>query len=112
MPYKHPKIKIFYCLSCMLLMLSACALKFGKDFDPSAFEAKVERGVTTQKQVRQWLGAPQSTGRIVENNGIQYRRWLYYFGNGKLTQMDNAIFKTLEVRFDKDNKVASYSWSG
>ena len=112
MPYKLLKIKTFYILSCILLMLTACTLKFGKDFNPAAFETLVERGITTQKQVSDLLGAPQSTGRIVESNGVQYRRWLYYFGNGKLTQMDNVIFKTLEVRFDKDNKVASYSWSG
>ena len=48
-------------LGAAALLLSACAsIEVGKDFDLKAFESHAQRGVTTQDQVRGWLGAPKS----------------------------------------------------
>ncbi|MFZ2648462.1 MAG: hypothetical protein WA210_00015 [Burkholderiaceae bacterium] len=96
------------------LLLAACGstVQVGRDFDISAFENRVERAVTTQAQVRAWLGAPAGTGVAVDSRGERSEEWKYYFGQGSLSGMSQAKFKSLDIRFDAEGKVLSYSWSG
>jgi len=94
-----------------ILLLLACTIKFGKEFDPQAFQAWVKRGESTSAQVRENLGPPQSTGIAIETNGSEYKRWIYYYGKGKFTNMKDAKLKILEIRFDEQQKVTSYNWS-
>ncbi len=96
----------------LLLTLSACAsIEFGHDFDPRKFESWVEREITTQQQVKEFLGTPVATGAVVEHDGTHYTRWLYYYGKGKIHKLKNANFKTLEIEFNTNKQVVSYNWS-
>jgi outer membrane protein assembly factor BamE (lipoprotein component of BamABCDE complex) len=100
---------IFVCA----MVLAACgSVQVGRDFDIAAFETKVHRGETTQAQVRTWLGVPANTGVAVDARGERNREWTYYFGRGSLPGMTDAKLKMLQVRFDDQGKVLSYSWSG
>ncbi|HEY7741678.1 MAG TPA: hypothetical protein VIA19_01420 [Burkholderiales bacterium] len=101
-------------LSCVgALLLAACGTaQIGRDFDIRSFESQVQRGATTQAQVRAWLGAPTNTGVAVNAAGERDEEWTYFFGRGSLPQMSDAKFKLLQVRFDAEGKVRSYSWSG
>lgn len=96
-----------------LLMLSGCAsFQLGHDFNLEQFSSQVQHGATTQAQVKGWLGEPQSRGVVVDRDGEQLQRWLYYYSQGKFSNMGNASMKTLEVQFDQDGIVRSYNWSG
>jgi outer membrane protein assembly factor BamE (lipoprotein component of BamABCDE complex) len=93
--------------------LSACAnVEIGNRFDRRMFESKVERGVTTQAQVRGWLGAPTSTGVAVDTSGERFDEWTYYYGSGRLPNMADAEFKMLQIKFDHNGIVRGYNWSG
>lgn len=99
-------------LAIMALSLAACvSVKVGQDFDVSSFEAKVKRGVTTQDQVRGWLGAPSSTGVSVDTGGDRFDEWVYYFAAGRLTETSVMRVKMLQVKFDKKGIVRGYNWS-
>jgi outer membrane protein assembly factor BamE (lipoprotein component of BamABCDE complex) len=94
-------------------LLVACGtVQIGHDFDIGAFDSRVQRGETTQAQVRAWLGAPSNTGVAVDARGERNEEWTYYFGRGRLPGMADAKFKMLQVRFDTRGRVMSYSWSG
>jgi len=94
------------------LLLSACgSLKAGRDFDVTTFSAKVEHGVTSQADVRSWLGEPISTGVNVATDGERFDEWNYYFAEGELSDMSTARLKTLQIKFDKQGKVRGYTWS-
>jgi len=96
-----------------VMLLAACStVQLGRDFNINVFEAGVQRGVTTQAQVRQWLGAPTNTGIAVQADDSLNEEWTYYFAQGSLPSLSDARFKTLQVRFDTQGKVVSYSWSG
>ena len=96
----------------LTLLVGGCStVQVGRDFDVRTFEAKVERGRTTEAQVRQWLGPPSSTGVDVQVNGQRLNRWLYYYGAGKLPNMSGAHLKMLEVDFDLRGIVSAYNWS-
>lgn len=95
----------------LILVLNACAVKFGSDFDPEAFSDWVKRGETTRAEVIEFVGAPISEGSVVLGDGTKLTRALYYYGKGKLHSMNSAKFKMLEVRFDENKKVYSYNWS-
>lgn len=96
-----------------LAALSACAsVTIGRDFDLRTFQSKVERGVTTQAQVRGWLGAPASTGANVDAGGERLDEWTYYYGAGRLPNMPDAKLKILQLRFDRQGVLRSYNWSG
>lgn len=100
-------------LSAGALLLAACGTaQIGRDFDIKSFETRVERGVTTKAQVRAWLGAPTNAGVAVSDTGEHSDEWTYVFGRGSLPQMSDTSFKYLQVRFDTEGKVRSYSWSG
>ena len=96
-----------------LLLLSGCAsFQVGSDFKLTQFASSVEQGVTTQAQVKEWLGNPQSTGVVVERDGQKLTRWMYYYSKGTLSNMNNARMKTLEVQFDQNGIVRAYDWVG
>jgi len=94
------------------LFISACGtVKFGQDFDVGMFSTKVEQNVTTQAQVRSWLGEPTSEGVSLESDGEHYDEWAYYFAEGDLPDMSAAKVKILQIKFDKQGKVRSFNWS-
>ena len=104
--------RIFFVLFA-LLGVSACTTgQFGRDFDPKQFETRVERGITTRDQVRQWMGAPVSRGAGQDDQGQRYEEWSYYYGHGSIANMQDANLKILQVRFDLQGRVTSYSWTG
>ncbi len=95
-----------------LLTLAGCAsVQIGRDFDLAGFESKVERGVTTQAQVRGWLGAPNSIGVSVDPGGNKFTEWSYYYGAGRLPNVSGAKLKILQVKFDDRGVVRAYNWS-
>lgn len=97
----------------LIFLLAACGtMQVGQDFDLHAFEAKVERGVSTQSQVRAWLGEPTGTGVSVSTSGEQYEEWTYYSAAGKLSDMVGAQVKVLQIKFDRQGIVRGYNWSG
>jgi len=97
----------------LILALSGCAaVEIGRDFNNQKFVASVQRGVTTQSEIHQWLGEPASIGVHVETTGKQYTRWVYYFGTGKPPRFEDVHFKNLEILFDDAKLVQGYQWSG
>ena len=99
-------------ITVITLLLAACStVLVGQNFDVHSFEAKVERGRTTQNQIRTWLGAPTNIGVNVDTSGERFDEWTYYFASGKLPDMSNAIVKTLQIKFDKQGIVRGYNWS-
>jgi outer membrane protein assembly factor BamE (lipoprotein component of BamABCDE complex) len=96
----------------LIFMLAACGtVQVGQDFDVRAFEAKVERGISTRNQVRAWLGEPAGTGISVDTGGERFDEWTYYFASGKLPGMAGAKVKMLQVKFDRQGIVRGYNWS-
>jgi predicted small secreted protein len=94
-------------------LVAACStVQVGHDFDIDTFAKKVEQGVTTEADVRAWLGAPTNVGEAVNVRGEHHVEWTYYFARGHLPGMKDAKFKTLQVRFDDRGTVLTYSWSG
>lgn len=95
-----------------ILLLSACgSVKVGRNFDAAYFTTKVEPGVTTQTQVRTWLGEPTSVGASLATDGQRYDEWSYYFVEGEMSDMSLARMKLLQVKFDREGKVRGYNWS-
>ena len=89
-------------ISIIVLFLTACStVQVGRDFDVRTFESKIERGVSTQNQVRAWLGAPTGTGINVDTSGEHFDEWTYYFATGKLPDMSGATVRMLQVKFDR-----------
>ncbi len=99
-------------ISIAVLFLAACStVQVGQNFDLHTFETKVERGATTQNQVRAWLGAPTGTGVNVDTGGERFDEWTYYYGSGRLPDMAGAKVKILQIKFDKQGIVRGYNWS-
>ncbi len=97
----------------LVLTLTACStVQMGRDFDLRTFASKVQRGVTTQAQIRGWLGAPASTGVVLDTSGKKYDEWTYYYGEGRLPNMVDASIKILQIKFDNRGIVQGYNWSG
>ncbi len=97
---------------CFTLLLGACGtFQVGHDFDVGVFAAKIEPGVTTQAQVKSWLGEPVSVGISVEPGGERLDQWDYYYAQGQMQDMSTAKLKLLQIKFDKQGKVRSYNWS-
>jgi outer membrane protein assembly factor BamE (lipoprotein component of BamABCDE complex) len=95
-----------------VLLLGACgSIKVGRDFDVGVFAAKLEQGVTTQVQVRSWLGEPTSVGISLSSDGERLDEWDYYYAEGQMADMSSAKLKILQIKFDKQGKVRSYNWS-
>jgi len=94
------------------LLLGACAsISVGKDFDLKAFEEHAQRGVTTQDQVRGWLGAPIGTGVAMDSTGQRLDEWTYVFAKGELPDIKEPAMKMLQARFDSKGILYSYSFS-
>lgn len=94
------------------LLLSACnTVQLGRDFDVGVFAAKVEQGVTTQAQIKNWLGEPTSVGVSLAVDGARFDEWSYYYGEGELADMSTAKVKILQIKFDAQGKVRGYNWS-
>lgn len=97
----------------MALGLSACGVaRFGRDFDVGTFESRVERGKTTQEQVRGWLGEPVGVGITVDQSGERFHEWTYYYGETRLPNGADAFLKVLQIKFDRAGVVRAYNWSG
>lgn len=95
-----------------LITLASCStIQIGRDFDVRVFESKVQRGMTTQAQVRGWLGAPNSTGIAVDTNGERFDEWIYYYGVGQLPNSADARLKMLQIKFNQKGFVQGYNWS-
>jgi len=95
-----------------IVLLSACgSIKLGRDFDVGVFAAKIEQGVTTQAQVRSWLGEPTSVGVSLATDGERFDEWAYYFAEGEMADMSTAKVKILQIKFDKQGKTRGYNWS-
>ncbi len=95
-----------------VFLLGACgSVRLGRDFDAGVFTARIEQGITTQSQVRSWLGEPSSVGVSVAVDGERFDEWAYYFAEGEIADMSTAKVKILQVRFDKHGKVRGYNWS-
>jgi len=98
---------------CLLFVLSACAtIEVGRQFDLASFESKVQRGMTTQAEVRDWLGAPAGAGMSVESNGERFEQWTYYHVEARPPGMTDARLKILQIKFDQRGFVRAYNWSG
>lgn len=96
----------------LIPMLAACStVHVGHDFDLHTFEARVERGVSTQSQVRAWLGAPTGTGVSVDAGGERYEEWTYYSASGRMADLEGATVKMLQIKFDRQGVVRAYNWS-
>ena len=106
------RIPYIVAITLFVSLLSACgSIQAGRDFDARTFEAKIERGVSTQSQVRTWLGAPSGTGVTVDTGGERFDEWTYYFASGKLPDMSGARVKLLQIKFDQHGIVRGYNWS-
>lgn len=92
--------------------LAACsAIQVGEDFDLAAFESKVKQNATSKAEVKNWLGSPASTGRVVDVDGSQREKWIYYYGTGSVGGKTAPTVKLLEIQFSAAGKVVSYNWS-
>jgi hypothetical protein len=97
----------------LVLLAAACTtVKVGDEFDLNAFSAKVQRGVTTQADVKTWLGAPAGTGVSVDTSGERYDEWIYYHGAVKIPGSKDSRVRLLQIKFDKGGVVRGYNWSG
>ena len=96
----------------LVLLLPACStIRVGSNFDLTAFVQKIQRGSTTQEQIRAWLGAPTITGVSVASDGSQLDEWTYYYATGRLPDMASPQMKLLQIKFDKHGVVQVYNWS-
>ena len=97
----------------LLLLVSACTtVRVGRDFDAAAFDGKVQRGVTTQAEVRTWLGEPAGIGVSVDTSGERYAEWNYYYGTVRIPGSAESRVKVLQIKFDQRGLVRGYNWSG
>jgi hypothetical protein len=96
----------------LLLLVSACTtVRVGSEFDLSAFTGKVQRGVSTQADVRGWLGAPGGTGVTLDTSGERYDEWIYYHGAVRIPGSSDARVRVLQIKFDQRGIVRGYNWS-
>ena len=96
----------------LLALATACTtVKVGNEFDLQAFSGKVQRGVTTQVDVRNWLGAPGGTGVTVDTSGQRYEEWTYYHGAVKIPGSKDSSVRVLQIKFDQRGVVRGYNWS-
>jgi hypothetical protein len=97
----------------LLILVTACTtVKVGREFDLAAFDSKVQRGATTQSEVRGWLGAPNGTGVSVDTSGERYEEWNYYYGTVRIPGSADSRVKLLQIKFDQRGVVRGYNWSG
>ena len=96
----------------LTLQLTGCSsVQVGQDFDVQLFNTKVKANTTTKSQVKSWLGEPSSTGISLDKDGELSTEWMYFYGAGTLSNMNNAKLKILQIRFNKNGIINSYNWS-
>ncbi len=96
----------------VITLLTGCStIEVGRDFDMQAFERLVKIGETTKAQVRSKMGSPKNTGISINRDGERLVEWLYFYASGKLSGMDDAQLKILQIRFDKGGILRSYNWT-
>lgn len=95
-------------------LLAGCAssMKVGNNFDYNSFAARVQPGVSTGKEVAQWLGQPYGRGVELLPDGTRMNVWTYYYGVGQIPSGTNTTFKMLQVKLDQQDRVQGYVWSG
>jgi len=107
---KYKIIQIFSLF--MVLLLTGCgSIQIGRDFNVKAFENIAKVGETSKKQVREALGAPKSSGASINRDDEHLVEWVYFYATGKMSTMDSAGLKVLQIRFDQNGKLHSYNWS-
>lgn len=111
--YVEYKYQVIYFFSLfMILLLTGCGfIQIGRDFDVKAFERIAKVGETSKSQVRAVLGAPKSSGVSINREGERLVEWVYFHATGKMSEMDDAGLKILQVRFQQNGKLRSYNWS-
>jgi len=96
----------------LTLQLAGCSsVQVGRDFNVQLFNSSAKANVTTKSQVRSWLGEPGSTGISLDKDGELSDEWMYFYGAGTLSNMQNAKLKILQIRFNKNGIINSYNWS-
>lgn len=98
----------------VVVVAAGCSttVKVGRDFQYGDFAARARQGETTKAQVEEWLGAPAGRGMVLETDGSKNDQWTYYFGSGRIPSGSDTQFKLLQVKFDAEGKLISYTWSG
>lgn len=111
--YAKNKFRVVHIFSLfMVLVLTGCgSIQIGRDFDVKAFEQMAKVGETSKTQVREILGAPKSSGISLNSDGERLVEWVYFYATGKMSAMDDAGLKILQVRFQQNGKLRSYNWS-
>lgn len=93
-------------------LLAGCSsIQVGHDFDTQVFESIAKVGETSKTQVLDKIGSPKSTGVSLNKEGERLLEWVYFYATGKLTGMDDAQLKILQIRFDQHGIMRSYNWS-
>lgn len=96
----------------MIILLVGCgSIQVGRNFDIQAFENLAKTGETTKAQVLGKIGRPKSTGVSITTDGERLLEWNYFYATGKLSGMENAQLKILQIRFDQSGILRSYNWS-
>ena len=96
----------------MIALLSGCStIEVGRDFYMQDFEGIVKIGKTTKAQIRNKMGNPKNKGISINSDGERLVEWLYFYATGKLSGMDDAQLKILQIRFDKKGILRSYNWT-
>jgi len=96
----------------LTLQLAGCSsVQVGRDFDVQLFNSSAKANITTKSQVQAWLGEPSSTGISLDKDGELSTEWMYFYGSGELSNMNNAKLKILQIRFNKNGIINSYNWS-
>ena len=96
----------------IVMLLTGCSpFNIGHDFDVQSFENIAKVGKTTKAQVLNKIGKPKSTGVALNKDGERLVEWIYFYATGKLTGMDDAQLKMLQIRFDQNGIMRSYNWS-
>ena len=96
----------------IVILLTGCSpFNIGHDFDVQSFETIAKIGKTTKAQVLNKIGKPKSTGISLNKDGERLVEWIYFHATGKLTGMDDAQLKMLQIRFDQNGIMRSYNWS-
>lgn len=96
----------------MVLLLTGCgSFQIGRDFDVKAFENMAKVGETSKTQVLEVLGPPKSYGISISKDEERLVEWVYFYATGKMSAMEGAGLKVLQIRFEQSGKLRSYNWS-